>query len=205
MIYLHFPIRTLLLAAFLVVFPFGLRAEIAIVAGGCFWCVEKDFEHVKGVIEVQSGYAGGHTPNPTYKTYEKGGHIEVAKIDFDPAVISYGQLLEIFWRTIDPTDPGGQFCDRGHAYSTAIFALDAAQKTAAEKSKQQLTQSGKLKNPIVTPINESVKFWPAEDYHQNYYKKNSARYKYYRWACGRDKKVKKLWGNEAYRGVVKTR
>ena len=176
--------------------------KTAIFAGGCFWCMEKDFEHVAGVVMAQSGYTGGHTDNPTYKTYEKGGHIEAIKITFDSDKVSYDQLLHTFWRAIDPTDAGGQFCDRGYAYSTAIFAIGEDQKNSAALSKQQLADNKILAKPIVTPIVAASKFWLAEKYHQDYYKKAPIRYKFYRSTCGRDRAITKLWGNQAHAGVV---
>ena len=166
-----------------------------IVAGGCFWCVESDFEKVDGVREVISGYTGGSVDNPTYKivTGEKSGHYEAAKIIFDPSVITYTQLLDYYWRHVDPTDAGGQFCDRGPSYSTAIFATPD-QLADAEASKAQIEQTKPFSAKIVTPILPAVTFYDAEDYHQDFYKKSSLRYKYYRNSCGRDKRVEKLWG-----------
>ena len=179
------------------------ETKTAILAGGCFWCMEKDFEHVKGVIEVESGYAGGTTQNPTYKTYEAGGHIEVVKITYEDTLVDYNSLLHTFWRSVNPTDPGGQFCDRGIAYSTAIFALDDEQKAQAVVSKDLTNASGTLEKPIVTPILDAATFFPAEDYHQNYYKKNPLKYSFYRRACGRDRTIQALWGDQAHDGVQK--
>lgn len=181
--------------------PVFAGSKTAIFAGGCFWCMEKDYEHVEGVIDVQSGYAGGTTSSPTYKNYESGNHIEVVKITFDDAMVTYGQLLHTFWRSVNPTDAGGQFCDRGRAYSTAIFALDENQRQAAEVSKAATNASGKLKNPIVTPILDAATFYPAEDYHQDFYKKNSLKYSFYRKSCGRDRSIRALWGKEAHAGI----
>ena len=184
--------------------PTNAKAETktAIFAGGCFWCMEKDFEHVPGVIEVQSGYTGGKSDNPTYKSYEKGGHIEAVEISYDSEKITYQKLLHTFWRVIDPTDATGQFCDRGHAYSTAIFAVDADQETLALMSKQALVDANILSKPVVTPILAASKFWPAEKYHQNYYKKAPIRYRFYRSTCGRDRTIAKLWGEQAHFGVI---
>jgi len=170
------------------------RAE-AVFAGGCFWCVEADFEKLPGVIEAVSGYAGGHVPNPTYKQVVRGGtgHYEVAKIIYNPSLVSYEDLLEHFWTTVDPTDDGGQFCDRGQSYATAIFA-NPAQIDVARLSKQTLQSSGRLKDDVVTPVIAAGPFYPAETYHQNYYKKNPIRYKYYRNGCRRDKRIKQVWG-----------
>lgn len=164
--------------------------ETAVFAGGCFWCVESDFEKLDGVGDVQSGYSGGALQNPTYRNHE--GHLEVAKIPFDPAIISYRELVDYFFRHMDPLDDGGQFCDRGHAYTTAIFYNSAAQKEAAEESKAQADLD--LGAATVTPIRELDRFWVAEDYHQDYYKKNPIRYKFYRTSCGRDRRVAKVWG-----------
>jgi len=177
---------------------------IATFAGGCFWCVESDFDTVPGVLRTISGYTGGTLIDPTYKQVTAGGsgHLEAVRIFFDPKKVSYGTLLEIFWRSVDPTDDGGQFCDRGESYETAIFANSADQKRLAEASKQKLQASGVLKRPIVTPIETAGPFYPAEDYHQDFYKKSSLRYRIYRYGCGRDARVRNLWGKEAYRGIT---
>ncbi len=164
--------------------------ETAVFAGGCFWCVESDFEKLDGVGDVQSGYSGGSLQNPTYRNHE--GHLEVARIPFDPEVISYRELVDYFFRHVDPLDDGGQFCDRGHAYATAIFYNSDAQRQAAEASKAEADKE--LGKPTVTPIRALDRFWVAEDYHQDYYKKNPIRYKFYRTSCGRDRRVAKLWG-----------
>ena len=178
--------------------------ETAIFAGGCFWCVESDFDHVPGVLETISGYIGGTMPDPTYKIVSAGGsgYYESVKITFDPAKISYSQLLDIFWRSVDPTDDGGQFCDRGASYKTAVFTTSTAQQEVAEASKAALASSGLLKAPIVTRIVPATTFYPAEDYHQDYYNKNPVRYKFYRYSCGRDAKIESLWGAEAHRGIM---
>ncbi len=173
----------------------------AIFAGGCFWCVESDFDAVPGVLETVSGYTGGSTENPTYKNHHAGMHREVVQITFDPAKVSYEQLLHVYWRSVDPTDEGGQFCDRGHSYTTAIYTVDQAQQDAAIASKAMLVQSGVLGKRVVTPVESASEFWPAEGYHQDYYQKNPIRYKYYRTACGRDKRVGKVWGEEAHSGI----
>lgn len=184
-------------------------AEKAYVAGGCFWCVESDFESVPGVREVMSGYTGGTVDNPTYKQVGKGGtgHYEAAEIDFDPQKVSYADLLQLFFRSVDPTDAGGQFCDRGDSYRTAIFVTNAEQRAAAEKAKSEAEAA--LGQKIVTPILDAKPFWKAEDYHQDYYKGSgivltrrgpkvqSEAYKFYRDACGRDARVKELWGSAA--------
>ncbi|MEN6621867.1 MAG: peptide-methionine (R)-S-oxide reductase MsrB [Smithella sp.] len=172
------------------------KIEIATLAGGCFWCVESDFEKLPGVVKVISGYTGGTGESPTYENYARGGYIEAVQVYYDPAVLTYEQILNYFWRHIDPTDKGGQFVDRGPQYRTAIFYHNEEQRQIAEKTKQALAKSGKLKKPVVTEIIKFDKFYPAEDYHQNYYKKNPLRYKYYRSGSGRDDTVKALWKNE---------
>lgn len=171
----------------------------AILAGGCFWCMESDFEIVPGVKSVVSGYTGGSLENPTYRNH--ADHVEAVKIVFEDSEVSYERLLEIFWRSVDPTDAGGQFCDRGHSYTTAIFADGEAQKLAAEKSKAQTQAAAKIKAPIVTPVLAASTFTDAEDYHQDYYKKNPGRYSYYRRGCGRDARIEQLWGEEAHAGI----
>ncbi len=170
--------------------------SIATLAGGCFWCVESDFEKAPGVIKVISGYAGGKGENPTYETYAKMSYIEAIQVYYDPQKISYEQLLNYFWHHIDPTDGGGQFVDRGPQYRSAIFYQNDEQRQIAEKSKLTLEKSGKLKKPVATDLIKLTKFYPAEEYHQNYHTKNPVRYNYYRYGSGRDKTVKKLWGNE---------
>ncbi|MWD28651.1 peptide-methionine (S)-S-oxide reductase MsrA [Aquicoccus sp. SCR17] len=187
-------------------------SETLIVAGGCFWCVEADFEKVPGVGEVVSGYTGGHVANPTYKQVSNGGtgHYEAARIRYDPDRVSLEQLLDIYFRSVDPTDAGGQFCDRGDSYRTAIFPRDQRQRAAAEKAKAAAQQA--LGQRIVTPILDAGRFYDAEEYHQDYYKKDdliltrfgpkrkSEAYKRYRKACGRDKRLRQLWGSAAYTG-----
>lgn len=173
------------------------RFEKAVLAGGCFWCVESDLEKVTGVAGVVSGYAGGNGANPTYKTYERMGYIEVVEVTYDPAVISYEQLLDEFFRKINPTDGGGQFCDRGKAYRPAVFYQDEAQRKIIEQSIEKLQKSGKFDKPFKTELIKEAPFYPAEDYHQDYYKKNSLKYKYYRTRCGRDQYLQKIWGKDA--------
>jgi len=167
--------------------------EKALFAGGCFWCMEKPFEVLDGVISVTSGYAGGTTTMPTYQNYGADHHIEVVQIVYDPLKISYEKLLDTFWQQIDPTDSGGQFVDRGHEYSSGIFFYNDIQKELAEKSKKQLEKSGIFEKKIVTPIVSAPEFWPAEDYHQDYYKKNPLRYGFYRGGSGRDTFLQKHW------------
>ena len=189
---------------------FSLSAKSAtediILAGGCFWCIESDFESVPGVVDVVSGFTGGHTDTDvTYANVTAGGtgHREVVKITFDPEIISSEQIINIFWRSVDPTDPGGQFCDRGESYSTAIYATNKTQQNIAILSKEEINASGKLPNPIITPIQTAGEFYAAEEYHQDYYKKHPIRYRFYRYTCGRDAKVEKLWGDEAHTGITK--
>ena len=181
----------------------------ALVAGGCFWCVEADFEKVRGVSEVVSGFAGGDVPDPSYREVVRGGtgHLEVVEIRFDTEVISYRQILDLFLRSIDPTDAGGQFCDRGEAYTTAIFALTDAQRAAAEAAIAEAERE--LGREIVTPVRAPAEFYPAEEYHQDYYKKDdiiltrfgprskASAYDLYRESCGRDARVRALWGEDA--------
>lgn len=165
----------------------------ALFAGGCFWCMEPIFDKLPGVIDVVSGYTGGTTKNPTYHNYASSGHIEAIRILYDPAITPYTQLLNIFWRNIDPTDPDGQFGDRGKQYQSAIFYLNEKQRQAAEASKKALDLSGKFKKSIATEILPAQPFYQAEDYHQNYYKKNPIRYKLYRSLSGRDSFFKRIW------------
>lgn len=165
----------------------GARAE-AIFAGGCFWCVESDFEHLDGVIEAVSGYSGGALQNPTYRNHE--GHTEAVLVTYDPSRISYAQLLHHFWRHHDPLDAGGQFCDRGPSYAPAIF-VTPAQRAEAEASLAETQRA--LGRPIATPVREASRFWTAEEYHQDYYEKNDLQYRYYRWRCGRDERVEEVW------------
>lgn len=176
----------------------------AVFAGGCFWCVEADFDKIPGVLATTSGYTGGTLANPTYQqvTKENTGHYEAVRVTYDPATVGYDRLLTAFWHSVDPTDAGGQFCDRGNSYRTAVFVEDAAQREAAETSKSQAGAS--LAEEIVTPILEAQTFYPAEDYHQDYYQKNPLQYRFYRWNCGRDQRVQEVWDDEAYKGIPKT-
>ncbi len=169
----------------------------AIFAGGCFWCMELPFDVIDGVLSTTSGYIGGKQRNPTYKEISAGntGHTEAVEIVYDPKKVSYDKLLEIFWRNIDPTVKDQQFCDVGSQYRSGIFVLDAAQKAAAEASKAALEKNKSFKEKIVTEITTATVFYPAEDYHQDYYQKNPIRYQYYRSGCGRDARLKQLWGD----------
>ncbi|MBE9528265.1 MAG: peptide-methionine (S)-S-oxide reductase MsrA [Proteobacteria bacterium] len=174
------------------------KYETATYAGGCFWCMEHPFEKLGGVTAAVSGYTGGHVKNPTYAMVSSGktGHIESVQITYDPAKVSYSELLDVFWRQIDPTDAGGQFVDRGFQYSSAIFFHSESQRKEAERSRDELDASGRYSSPIVTRIVEAVEFYPAEEYHQDYYKKSTIKYKYYRYRSGRDQFLDKVWGDE---------
>jgi len=183
--------------------PAGAQAPakpaVATFAGGCFWCVEEAFDAVPGVVSTTSGYMGGKKRHPTYEEVSAGatGHTEVVQVAYDPSKVSYDKLLEVFWRNIDPTTRDRQFCDGGSQYRSEIFVHDDAQRRAAEASKATLDKSKPFKDPIVTPITTAGEFWPAEDYHQNYYQRNPVRYKYYKTGCGREARLKQLWGSPA--------
>jgi peptide-methionine (S)-S-oxide reductase len=168
----------------------------AIFAGGCFWCVEAAFDAVPGVIATNPGYTGGTVPNPTYEQVSAGGtgHAEAVEVRYDPERTSYPQLLAVFWRNVDFHDAGGQFCDRGNQYRSNIFVVDAEQRRLAEESLHALATSGLLSAPIATQITDAGAFYPAEEYHRDYYLKNPARYKFYRWNCGRDQRLDAVWG-----------
>ncbi len=172
--------------------------SVATFAGGCFWCVESDFEKVPGVIKVISGYSGGHVKNPAYQQVSSGttGHVETVQVYFDPKIVSYNTLLQAFWRQINPTDTNGQFVDRGEQYRSVIFFHNNQQQQEAELSKQQLQASGRYEKPIVTEITPFKNFYEAEDYHQDYYRTNPVRYKVYRYRSGRDQYLAKLWGDD---------
>lgn len=172
------------------------QLETAIFAGGCFWCVESDFDKVDGVIETISGYSGGTSDNPTYKTHTSENHLEVVKVVYDPAKVEYGELVTYFLHHIDPTDAGGQFCDRGYSYTTAIFTDSLEEATLAKSKIAAIEASGVLSDPIVTVVRDEAPFYAAEDYHQDFYRKNALRYNTYRKGCGRDKRVKDVWGDK---------
>ncbi len=169
---------------------------VAIFAGGCFWCTESDFDKVPGVISTTSGYIGGRVPNPTYEQVSSGGtgHAEAVQIVYDPAKVSYQQLLDAYWHSIDPFAKNRQFCDRGEQYRTAIFYLDAEQRKLAEASK--VAVQAKFKETVETQIVMATKFYPAEDYHQDFHTKNPTKYKFYRWNCGRDQRLEQIWGKK---------
>jgi peptide methionine sulfoxide reductase msrA/msrB len=177
---------------------FSGEVDTATFAGGCFWCMEPPFEKLDGVVEVISGYSGGHKENPTYKEVSSGttGHLESIQITYDPKKVSYEQLLEVFWRQVNPTDSGGQFVDRGEQYATAIFYHNEEQKRIAEQSLKKLNASSRYTEPVITPIKQFEKFYPAEEYHQDYHSKNPLRYKFYRSGSGRDKYLDQAWGEE---------
>jgi len=183
----------------------GMKQEEAILAGGCFWCIESALEHVPGVVEVMSGYTGGSEANPTYEevSAKQTGHYEAVKVIFDPSRLSYDEVLDQFWRNIDPTDEGGQFSDRGSQYRTAIFYLNEGQKRIAYASKSKIEASGTYDKPIVTPILKAGSFYPAEDYHQDYHRKNPVQYKIYRLGSGRDQYLKRIWGKEKAKATGK--
>jgi peptide methionine sulfoxide reductase msrA/msrB len=176
----------------------GRTLSVATFAGGCFWCIEADFEKVPGVVKVVAGYTGGTRENPTYEEVSSGGtgHVEAVQVYYDPSKVTYEELLDFFWRHVDPTDPGGQFVDRGSQYRSVIFYHDQEQKRLAEESKQGLSRSGKFDKAIVTENVTFTKFYEAEEYHQDYYEKNPIRYTFYRYTSGRDEFLKKVWGDD---------
>jgi peptide-methionine (S)-S-oxide reductase len=171
----------------------------ATFAGGCFWCMEHPFDQLPGVVSVTSGYTGGHTEHPSYEEVSGGGtgHAESVEIVYDPTKVSYEQLLTVFWHNIDPLTRDAQFCDHGSQYRNAIFYRDSTQRCLAEESKRQLETAGRFRQPIVTEIVAATTFYPAEEYHQHYYRKNPIRYNFYRWNCGRDRRLRELWGASA--------
>ena len=177
--------------------PAASATKIATFAGGCFWCMEPPFDALDGVLATTSGYTGGSVENPRYEQVSKGGtgHREAVRVEYDPARVSYPQLLEVFWRNVDPLDGGGQFCDRGSQYASAIFAAGAGQRQLAEASKRAFEQSKRFDERIATEILESGAFYPAEEYHQDYARKNPIRYRFYRNGCGRDAKLLAVWGS----------
>lgn len=179
--------------------PRALAAEessVATFAGGCFWCVEEAFDKVEGVLATTSGYIGGHVANPSYEQVTRGntGHFEAVQVEYDPEVVTYEALLETFWHNIDPLDAGGQFCDRGPQYRSAVFYHDERQRELAERSKRKLAEGGALPKMIATEILPAGEFYPAEDYHQDYYAQNALRYNFYKFTCGRPARLEQLWG-----------
>ena len=190
--------RVLIMAIMMLSISTQAFAAKTILAGGCFWCMESDFEKLDGVSDVISGFTGGTLENPSYNGNHEG-HYEAVEITYDPQKLSYRQLLDYYWVHIDPFDDGGQFCDRGHSYRAAIFVANEEEKSIAEKSRQKV-QAMFSNQKIVTPILPATTFWPIqgdESYHQDYYKNNPVRYKYYRWRCGRDQRLKEVWGDKA--------
>ena len=173
--------------------------QVATFGGGCFWCMEPPFDKLSGVVSTTSGYIGGTVPNPTYEQVSAGGtgHAEVVQVKYDPSKISYAKLLEVFWRNIDPLTPNRQFCDAGSQYRSAVFYHGDDQRRAAEASKGVLERSGRFKRPIVTQIVPASTFYPAEEYHQDYYLKNPRRYRFYRGRCGRDDRLEEVWGKKS--------
>ena len=196
---------SLLAGALLLISPNAVLAaeQSAVLAGGCFWCMESDLEKLPGVISVESGYSGGSVPQPTYNqvSAETTGHQEVVEVRFDPARISYPKLLQSYWRNVDPLDGDGQFCDRGDSYRPVIFTNDARQSSDALASQSSAaTELGIPESALKVEIKPLEKFWPAEDYHQNFAELNSVKYKYYRWVCGRDRRLDEVWGDNARTG-----
>ena len=175
------------------------NAARATFAGGCFWCLEAPFDELDGVFETTSGYTGGRVENPSYEQVSRGGtgHTEAVQVTYDPARVLYEKLLEVFWRNIDPTDAMGQFCDKGSQYRSGIYWHDAEQRRLAERSRAEFVEQVRFDAPIATEIVEAGAFYPAEDYHQNYYQKNPIRYRFYRTGCERDRRLREVWGDEA--------
>ncbi len=198
---LHGLIRSLIILSGLLLcsLPAPAATEKATFAGGCFWCMEAPFDSLEGVISVTSGYTGGTTKNPTYEQVSAGvtGHAEAVQVVYDPGKIRYERLLDVFWRNIDPTVKDRQFCDHGSQYRSGIFYHNEEQRRAAVRSKEQLDKGRRLPGPVVTEITAAGPFYAAEEYHQRYYKKNPIRYAYYRASCGRDRRLKELWGETA--------
>jgi peptide-methionine (S)-S-oxide reductase len=178
--------------------PSGAATARATFAAGCFWCVESDFDKVPGVVSTTSGYMGGQKKNPTYEEVSAGGtgHAEVVQVEYDPKKVTYAQLLQVFWRNVDPLTPNAQFCDHGPQYRSALFVADAEQRRLAEESLKALRDSKRFDKPIVTEILPAGEFYAAEEYHQDYYRKNPLRYRYYRYSCGRDARLEELWGKK---------
>ena len=195
------PIVAILMICILMAHPaYGKEEPVsvkkAIFAGGCFWCMQPSFDRLKGVLATTVGYTGGHSANPSYEEVSSGrtGHLEAVEVEYDPARVSYKELLRAFWLSVDPTDPGGQFADQGSQYKTAIFYSDEEQRGLAEESKKELAVSSRFKSPIVTAILPAAPFYPAEEYHQNYYQKNVLHYKLYKKGSGREDFLKRTWG-----------
>ena len=197
-------VAVVIVAAFAHAVAVGAEGETktatATFAGGCFWCMEGPFDAVDGVLSTTSGYTGGHVEQPSYEAVSSGttGHAEAVQVAYDPAKVSYEKLLDVFWHNVDPLDAGGQFCDRGSQYRSAIFVRDAEERRLAEASKESLEKSGRFHQPIATEITAASAFTPAEEYHQDYYRKNPVRYRFYRSSCGRDARLEERWGVAAH-------
>ncbi|MFO7764045.1 MAG: peptide-methionine (S)-S-oxide reductase MsrA [Wenzhouxiangellaceae bacterium] len=172
------------------------ETRVATFGGGCFWCMEPPYDELDGVISTTSGYMGGDVDDPSYEQVTRGGtgHVEVVQVEYDPEIVDYRKLLEVYWRNVDPLTDNRQFCDAGESYRPVIFAHGERQKALARASKQALIESDRFDRPIIVPVEPAKQFWPAEQYHQDYYRKNPVRYKYYRWRCGRDQRLEELWG-----------
>ncbi|MGM0658116.1 MAG: peptide-methionine (S)-S-oxide reductase MsrA [Pseudomonadota bacterium] len=172
------------------------ETRVATFGGGCFWCMEPPYDELDGVISTTSGYMGGDVDDPSYEQVTRGGtgHVEVVQVEYDPEIVDYRKLLEVYWRNVDPLTDNRQFCDAGESYRPVIFAHGERQEALARASKQALIESDRFDRPIIVPVEPAKQFWPAEQYHQDYYRKNPVRYKYYRWRCGRDQRLEELWG-----------
>ena len=179
--------------------PQQVQTAVATFAGGCFWCMEPPFDEVDGVVSTTSGYTGGGVENPTYEQVSSGGtgHAEALRVEYDPAKVSYRELLDVFWRNVDPLAKNRQFCDVGEQYRSAIFYHDEEQRRLAEETKRAIEASGRFDRPVATEIVPAGEFWPAEDYHQDYYRKNPIRYKFYSFNCGRERRLRELWGERS--------
>jgi len=173
------------------------ETRVATFGGGCFWCMEPPYDKLDGVISTTSGYMGGDVDNPTYEQVTRGntGHVEVVQVEFDPEVVGFEQLLDTYWVNVDPLTDNRQFCDSGESYRPVIFVHSDHQRELAEASKQAVVDSGRFDRPVIVPVEDAGAFWPAEDYHQDYYRQSSVSYKYYRWRCGRDQRLEQLWGD----------
>jgi len=176
--------------------PESQATRVATFGGGCFWCMEPPYDELDGVLSTTSGYMGGETANPTYRQVVSGrtGHVEVVQVEYDPARVDFGKLLDVFWVNVDPLTDNRQFCDAGESYRPVIFVHTERQRALAEASKRAIIESGRFEEPVIVPVETAGTFWPAEDYHQDYYTENPVRYKYYRWRCGRDERLEALWG-----------
>jgi peptide-methionine (S)-S-oxide reductase len=175
----------------------GGETSVATFGGGCFWCMEPPYDKLDGVVSTTSGYMGGDMPNPTYEQVAGGrtDHVEVVQVEYDPDVVSYEELLDTYWVNVDPLTDNRQFCDAGQSYRPVIFVHGHEQRELAEASKRRLIESGRFDEPVIVPVEDAKAFWPAEDYHQDYYRENSVQYTFYRWRCGRDDRLEQLWGD----------